>query len=179
MTSINKNYYLGGGIGGIVGVAAPVTPANNAVVGKNICYVKEISCTRTSIYDAPCAPIIGCISSEAAYANYSMNRYYQSPEGGSMTFSDGVSGYQPLTLPQINSNDLKDNIINAIDGGKNLHQYCMYCRPLSNKGVGGVANAPCSTIKSDSWKGWNKAWDCTGFKPYLIHIERYGAYALD
>lgn len=179
VTSINRDYYLGGGIGGIVGVAAPVTPANNAIVGSNICYVKEISCTRTSIYDAPCAPIIGCISSEAAYANYGKNRHYQSPEKVPMTFSDGVSGYQPRTLAQINSNALRDNIINAIDDGTNLHQFCMYCRPLSNDGVGGVANAPCSTITSVSWGGWNKAWNCEGFKPYLIHIERYGAYDID
>ena len=174
VTSINRDYYLGGGIGGIVGVAAPVTPSGNAVVGSNICYVKEISCTRTSVYDAPCAPIIGCISTEAAYTSYENNRYYQSPEGASMTFSDGVSGYQPRTLDQIDSDDL---IINAIADGTNLHQYCLYCKQLANKGVGGVANAP--SYAADTWKWTKDIWDYNGFKPYLNDIMACGAYDLD
>lgn len=159
------SYYLGGGVGGILGF---VGTESGITFSGNISFITSITCNRTSAFDPPCAPIIGCISSAADFADKGKNRYYQSPDDVRMVLEDETTGYQPRNLSELPAGTLTDNIVNACDGGTNINQYCLYNRPVSNNND----NSPSDAAKNSNFVTWNTdIWDLSQHKPTLIVHE--------
>ena len=164
------SYYLGGGVGGVLGF---VGTENSIVFGGNISFITSITCARTSAFDAPCAPIIGCISSAAEFDNKDKNRYYQSPAGKRMDLLDKTTGYEPRDLTTLPAgNKTTDIVVNACENGSNINQYCLYNRPVAND----QDNSPCATAKNSKFILWNESiWDLSQRKPTLrrVHANVY------
>lgn len=157
--SINRTeYYLGGAVGGIVGYSA----CTSTEIYRNLAYVKKIECDRTSVLDASCAPIAGCLCKDNN-ANDD-NRYYRSSAQSpvQMELIDKIDGeYTPLSV-----GGTRNGVVYANSkGGEEVNQYCLYTRPLSNNDKWGY-NAP--NYIADSWWNTTTIWNNnTDFKPYL------------
>lgn len=149
-----SNSFQGGAVGGIIGY----TSSETTVVYRNISWVQTISCSRTSEFDAPCAPIVGSISKDnqpTGGLTMEDNRYFVS-SSASMTINDGCTNYTPR-------NDLigqaTNSVLNAVQKeGTQVNYYCLFCRVVK------TADKPSET--SVNW-AWGGNWNTTGNKPYL------------
>ena len=150
--------YKGGAVGGVVGYVAE--GAGNVTINHNVTWITSITCKRDNIYDAPCAPIVGCISSEFGDV-FKDNRYYKNSAENLITITDACEGYQMRALV----GQATISVLNVIEeDGEVPNWYCLFCRPVSNSGHAKGENAPSMTAEtyftSDKW---NKE----GYKPYL------------
>ena len=154
-----KNGYKGGAVGGIIGY----TSTEDTEVYRNISWIASIECNRTSIYDAPCAPIVGSISKDNANTDgvLAANRYYKATDGKSvMVISDSCEGYVLRSLLGTTTS----NVLNVIaESGGEANCYCLFCRPS--------ATTAGATARTWNWDD-TEYWDCDGAnpgdKPFLV-----------
>lgn len=173
-TPNRKNYYLGGGVGGILGYSG----STNTEVNKNISWITSLTCTRTNILDASCGPIVGCLpqDNDKSVAN---NRYYNSPDGLThFEFSDTHTGYVPRAL-NLDKED-RTKVISALIPGEGesarLNQYCVYNKEAANNGIGGQKNAPSNVAKDGNWNWDTAIWNVDNYKPFLkVHAAVYNS----
>jgi hypothetical protein len=155
--------YKGGAVGGIVGYVAETT---NVVINHNISWITSIKCDRNNIYDAPCAPIVGCVSSEHG-EKFQDNRYYQSSQGAQMTITDTYDSY---VMREGLLGVITESVLNVIEEkgtvpkGTVPNYYCLFCRPVSNSEHATGRNSPSQTAKTYFS---SKKWNTTSFKPFL------------
>ena len=152
-------YYLGGAVGGIVGYSA----CTSTKIFRNLAYVKKIECDRTSVLDASCAPIAGCLCKDSNANDDKTNddntnddnRYYRSSDQSvQMELNDNIDGkYKPHSVGGI-----LDAVVYANSlGGEEVNQYCLYTRPLKNY--------PSST--AGTWWDTNNIWNNADLKLFL------------
>lgn len=151
--------YKGGAAGGIIGYTSTLP-----VLTYNISWISSISCERNNIYDAPCAPIVGCLPNDStALAD---NRHYF--VNHQIVISDTFGEYLPLAPSQVTTKAQRDYIINSRGGSFDaVNQYCLY-----NREIGGNPKVPSSTAKTWKWElqkdgSGNECWNIAGDKPYL------------
>lgn len=152
---------VGGGIGGIVGFIA----SEQTKVDHNISWFAKIECERTSVYDPPCAPIVGSIS-KGIKNNMSKNRYYCLSNGTLMQIDDKCTGYQPPIKDLLGK--VKESVIHVLDEtATTVNHYALFCQKVTNTDHPSGNNSPSSTAETWTWADKCSNWNTTQYKPYL------------
>lgn len=153
---------VGGAIGGIIGFTA----SEQTNVHHNISWFAKIECERTSVYDPPCAPIVGSISKGVAN-DMSANRYYCLSDGTPMQIDDEFTNYEPRE-------DLLGRVKGSVEHVLNetattVNHYALFCQKVANTGHPSGDNSPSQTAVNKNWQ-WTtlcSEWNATQYKPYL------------